>query len=98
MEPLHNLGQGRLEAEGMFPSDLQYRIPLSTEEFPALPDGVRVLHLDFFGHGLGFPLHPFVSGFLLFLGIQLHHLKPTGVLHIGNFIMFCECFLGATPI
>ena len=56
-----------------------------------------MLHLDFFGRGLGFPLHPFMRGLLFFFGCQLHHLTPTGILHIANFITFCECYLGTAP-
>lgn len=38
-----------------------------------------------------------MRGLLFFFGCQLHHLTPNGVLHIANFIMFCECFLGTAP-
>lgn len=87
----------RLLMEGSFPPALKYRIPLSREAFPAPLFDERVLHFDFFSCGLGFPLHPFVWGLLFFFGCRLHHLSPTGILHLANFITFCECYLGTPP-
>ena len=87
----------KLIAEGSFPPAPRYPIPLSRETPPApLPDE-HMLHFDFFSHGLGFPLHPFMRGLLFFYGCQLHHLIPTGILHLADFIMFCECYLGTAP-
>lgn len=62
--------------EGLFPPNLMYRIPLSREVPLAPLADERVLHFDFFGRGLGFPMHPFVRGLLFFFGYQLHHLDP----------------------
>ena len=84
-------------AEGLFLSNLMYCIPLSTKEFPAPPDDMDVLHLYFFGRGLGFTLHTYVWGLLFFFGIQLHHLNPYSILHLANFITLCKFFLGAAP-
>lgn len=56
-----------------------------------------VLHQEFFGRWLGFPLHMFVRGLLSFYGCQLHHLTPNAIQHIVNFITFCECFLQTPP-
>lgn len=56
-----------------------------------------VLHQDFFGCGLGFPLHNFVRGLLLLFGCQLHHLTSTRILHISNFITLCEYYPGMAP-
>lgn len=36
-----------------------------------------------------------MRGLLFFFGCQLHHLSPTGILHIANFINFCEFYLTA---
>lgn len=38
-----------------------------------------------------------MRGLLRFYGCQLHHIPPNGVIHIKNFINFCECFLGKAP-
>lgn len=37
-------------------------------------------------------------GLLHFFSCQLHHIPPDGVLHIANFITFCECYLGTAPL
>lgn len=29
--------------------------------------------------------------------LQLHHLTPSGVLHLSCFVTLCECFLGVLP-
>ena len=44
--------------------------------------------------GLGFPIHPFLRGFLEFYGLQLHSLTPASILHIAGFVALCELFLG----
>lgn len=65
-----------------------------TEAILALVGDERVLHQQLFGHILGFPLHSFVHELLFFYACQLHHLTPNTVLHIANFIMLRDCFLG----
>lgn len=60
-------------------------------------NGERVVHQEFFGRGLGFLLHRFASGLLIFYGCQLHHLTPNTILHILKFITHCECFLRMAP-
>lgn len=75
------------------PGDLKCRIP--DGEIPSAPyDGEHVIHLEYFGSGLGFPLHNFVRGLRRFYSCQLHHIPPNGILLIANFITFCECFRG----
>lgn len=86
-----------LMVEGSFPLAFRYRIPFSREAPPAPLSYERVLHFDFFSRRLGFLLHPFVRGLTFFFGCQLHHLSPTGILHLANFITFCECYLGTAP-
>lgn len=87
----------RLKVEGSFPLDLRYQIPPKGEVPSAPVTDECVVHQDFFDRGLGFPLHPFVRGLLLFFGSQLHHLSPIEILHIANFITICECYLGTPP-
>lgn len=77
-------------------TDLEHRIP-EKESPPSPTTGERVLHHDFFGRGLGFPLHKFVCGLLYFFGCQLHHLTPNEILHIASFITFYECYMGTVP-
>lgn len=86
-----------MKAEGSFPSTLRYRIPPAGEFPPAAFADERVLPFDYFGRRLGFALHSFVWEILLLFGCQLHHMNPTRILHIANFITFCEWYLGIAP-
>ena len=56
-----------------------------------------VSFLAFHEHGLGYPAHWFLRGFLNEWGLELQHLNPTGVLHIAGFITVCEAFLEMEP-
>lgn len=56
-----------------------------------------VVHVAFIHRGLCFPLSSFVRGILTHYGLQLHHLTPSGVLHLSCFVTLCECFLGIFP-
>lgn len=47
--------------------------------------------------GLASHYTDFVRGLLHFFGSQLHHLTPHEILHIANFITFCECYLRTAP-
>lgn len=86
----------QLVAEKLMTEDLRHRIP--DEEFPPTPlDGEHVIHQEYFLRGLGFPLYSFVRVLLCCYGCQLHHIPPNGILHITNFITFCEIFLGTSP-
>lgn len=71
------------------PVDLKVCIP-SREAPPEPCVSEHVLCSGYFRRGLGFLLHPFMHGLLYFLGCQLQHIPPNGVLHIANFIIFCE--------
>ena len=56
-----------------------------------------VVFEDYFWHGLGFPVHPFLHDLLEFWSISLCNLHPNTILHISIFIHFCEAFLGILP-
>jgi Putative gypsy type transposon len=64
---------------------------------PTPGDGEALVLGCFFERGLGLPVHGFVRGLLYSYQIQLHHLNPTGILHIAFFITLCEAFLGIDP-
>lgn len=51
----------------------------------------------FLFRGLRFPLSAFARGILTHYRLQLHHLTPSGVLHLSYFMSLCECFLGVRP-
>ena len=64
------------------------------ESFPNPPMGERVCLVPYLLRGLGFPIHPFLRGFLEFYGLQLHNFTPASILHIAGYVAFCELFLG----
>ena len=47
----------------------------------------------FYARGLGHPAHPFLLGLLEGWKTGLHHLNPTGMLHIAGFVTVCKAFL-----
>ena len=47
--------------------------------------------------GLGLPASGFFRDFLLFHGIQPHHLTPNTVVLLSAFATLCEGFLGVLP-
>lgn len=56
-----------------------------------------MVHVTFIHHGLSLPLSAFTRGVLTHYGLQVHHLTPSGVLHLSCFVTLCECFLGVLP-
>ena len=64
------------------------------EEFPQSVQGERVCFIPFLLRGVGFPIHPFLQGFLEYYGLQLHNLTPASILHIAGYVALCELFLG----
>jgi hypothetical protein len=43
------------------------------------------------------PPHLFLHSLLWYYGLELHHLTPSGVLHIAIFVTLCEAYLGVDP-
>jgi hypothetical protein len=43
------------------------------------------------------PPHQFLRSLLQYYGLELHHLSPSGVLHIAAFVALCEAYLGIDP-
>jgi hypothetical protein len=73
-----------------------YHVP----EDPALPvlaRGYVVSFLAFYEQGFGVLLHRFLRSLLQYYGLELHHLTPSGVLHIVAFMTLCEAYLGINP-
>ena len=52
---------------------------------------------DYFWHGLGLPIHPFLQDLLEYWGVSLCSLNLNTILHISMFIHFCEVYLGILP-
>ena len=68
----------------------------SGEPFPMPNTDEVVVSEDYFWHGLGFPVHPFLQDLLEFWAISLCNLHPNTILHISIFIHFYETFLGGS--
>jgi hypothetical protein len=75
-------------------------------EDPALPapmEGYVVSFVAFYEWGFAATLHRFLCShrflysLLWYYGHELHHLTPSGVLHIAAFMTLCEAFLGIDP-
>ncbi|KAE8819935.1 hypothetical protein D1007_02112 [Hordeum vulgare] len=60
-------------------------------------DGVVVVFKEHFFRGFGLPVSDFFSRFLVFLGLQPHHLAPNAFLQLAAYITLCEGFLGIEP-
>jgi hypothetical protein len=56
-----------------------------------------VSFMAFYERGFGMPLHWFLRSLLRYYGLELHHLTPSGVLHIATFVTLCEAYLGFDP-
>jgi hypothetical protein len=59
--------------------------------------GYVVARSAFYEQGFGAPPHRFLHSLLQFYGLELHHLTAPGILHITDFITFCEAYMGIEP-
>jgi hypothetical protein len=53
--------------------------------------------MAFYGWGFGVPSHQFLCSLLWPYGLELHHLTPTGILHLVAFMTKCEANIGIEP-
>ena len=92
----------KLQAQGYLPPADLVPVPAGltsftsealAENFPNPSEGERVCFISFLLRGVGFPIHPFLQGFLEYYGLQLHSFTPASILHIACFIAPCELFL-----
>jgi hypothetical protein len=44
----------------------------------------------FYGRGFGIPPYRFLHSLLKFYDLELHHLTPSGILHMVAFVTLCE--------
>jgi hypothetical protein len=51
----------------------------------------------FYEEGFGVPSHRFFRLLLQFYNMELHHLTPSGILHIEAFVTLCEAYMGIEP-
>jgi hypothetical protein len=56
--------------------------------------GYVVACAAFYERGFGVPSHRFLRSLLWFYGLELHHLTPSGILHMAAFVTLCEAYMG----
>jgi hypothetical protein len=64
---------------------------------PAPTKGFIVACVAFYEWGFGLPSHRFLYSLLQSYGLELHHLTPSGILHVAVFVTLCDAFLGVEP-
>ena len=67
------------------------------ESFPTPRGDELVVFEDYFYHGFGVPIRPFVRGLIDYYGISLCNLSPNSILHVSIFVHFYEAYLGILP-
>ena len=55
------------------------------------------MHEDYFFHGFGVPIQPFLRGLIVCYGISLCNLNSNSILHVSIFINLYESYLGMLP-
>jgi hypothetical protein len=65
--------------------------------FPAPMEGDVMSFVAFYKWGFNMPSHRFLRSLLRYYNLELHHLTPSGVLHIAAFVTLCEAYLGIDP-
>ena len=79
-----------LRAAGYLAADIAHRLPDDGQVIPTPGPHERVVFLAHFVRGLGFPLHPFVRGFMFYYGLDFHDLDRNFIINISPFIIVCE--------
>jgi hypothetical protein len=64
---------------------------------PAPVVGYVVACSAFYERGFGVPPHRFIRSLLQFYDLELHHLTPSGILHIVVFVILCDAYMGIEP-
>jgi hypothetical protein len=64
---------------------------------PISVGGYVVACAVFYKQGFGEPTHSFLCSLLQFYGLELHHLTPSGILHMASFVTLCEAYKGIEP-
>jgi hypothetical protein len=73
-----------------------YHVPKDPAS-PAPTGGYIMVCVAFYEWGFGVPSHRFLCLLLQFYGLELHHLTPSGILHIAVFVTLCEAYMGIEP-
>jgi hypothetical protein len=51
----------------------------------------------FYEGGFVVPSQRFLRSLLQFYSLEMHHLTPSGILHMAAFVTLCEAYMGITP-
>jgi hypothetical protein len=51
----------------------------------------------FYERGFDVPSHRILLSLLQFYGLELHHLTPSGILHMAAFVTLCEAYMRIEP-
>ena len=78
-------------------ANIAHQLPDAGQIVPTLEPHERVVFLAHFIHGLGFPLHPFVSGLMFYYGLDFHDLAPNFILNISAFISCARPSSASSP-
>jgi hypothetical protein len=65
--------------------------------FPALAGGYVVACTVFYERGFDVPPHRILQSLLRSYGLELHHLTPSGILHMATFVTLCEAYIRIEP-
>ena len=88
----------RLVEDGVLPDRVTAGWRLAHGESFLTPHGDElVVFEDYFYHGFGVPIHPFLCGLIDYYEISLCNLGPNSILHVSVFIHFCEAYLSILP-
>ncbi|KAE8811571.1 hypothetical protein D1007_11630 [Hordeum vulgare] len=68
-----------------------------TETALMLREGEIIVFDEHFYRGFGLPARTFLSNWLIFFGLQPHHLAPNAILQLSSFVVLCEGFMGIEP-
>lgn len=86
-----------LRGAGYLAKEIAHRLPAKKHIVPTPEPNERVVFIPHFLRGLGFPLHPFVHGFMFYYGLDFHDLAPNSFLNISAVIVVCVAFLRIHP-
>jgi hypothetical protein len=64
---------------------------------PTPAGGYITACVAFYERGFGVLSHQFLCLLLQFYSLELHHLTPSGILHIMAFVTLCEANMGIEP-
>jgi hypothetical protein len=68
-----------------------YHVPEDSASSPPAGGGGGYVMacVTFYEQELGVPPHQFLHSLLQFYGLELHHLTPSGILHMATFVTLC---------